>query len=109
MQEQIPHIEAKENPWLATLRLWGWVAGIVAVVGGLIYLGVRPLTRKLFTALGWFLPTEVLEEVKLTRRAVVEKAVPLTTDQARALEIRKTTDPAFRAAWDKQAKAEEIA
>lgn len=99
MQEQIPHLEAKEHWFVSLAKLWGWVIGLALVLGLLIWSGLGPIVRRLVMKAGLLIPKKEQEEVRMIRRDLKE-GIPFSEARTRELQQRKA-DPAFRAAWDK--------
>lgn len=104
VQAAVPDLQDRVSPWVKLLQTWGWVLLIAAMIGGLMYLGLGPILRKIVAGFGFFIPTVTANEAKLDAETVASHQaakLPIPTEQVRRMEARKTADPAYRAAFKK--------
>lgn len=94
IQETLPDVKDRESQWMSLLRLGLIVAGIVAVLILLIYLGVGKLLKPLANRLGLWIGQKTKASATLDAKVLKGQATP-----AEAVAARRASDPTYNQAF----------
>lgn len=100
VQEHHSRMQDTTPAWMRLAQTWGLVLLIVAIVGGLIYLGAGMVIRPILQRVGIWIAPSVRTAAKLDAEAVAEDRA--SEAQHRIITARRTSEPDYNAAFERE-------